>query len=67
MRKNRQLLVMSICSLLMGWLAPAANAQSPVADGLVFWLDASKSGDLELSGDGVSRWNDRSGNGCYAE
>ncbi len=67
MRKNEQLLIVSAWLLLTGWLAPAVNAAAPVAEGLVFWLDASKVGDLQLSGDSVSRWNDRSGNGYYAE
>ena len=35
MYKNRQLLIVSMCFMLIGWLAPALNAQGPVADGLV--------------------------------
>ena len=67
MCKNEKLMIVSMCVVLMGWLVPAAMAQGPVSDGLVFWLDASKPGDLTLSGSNVSRWNDRSGNNYYAE
>jgi len=67
MGKNKKLMIVSISVVLMGMLAPATMAQGPLADGLVFWLDASQLGDLELSGGNVSRWNDRSGNDYYAE
>ncbi len=67
MCKSEKLMIVSMGVVLMGWLAPAAVAQVPVTDGLVFWLDASKPGDLTLAGNNVSRWNDRSGAGAYAE
>ena len=67
MCKNDKTMIVLAWIVLINWLIPIANAQGPVADGLVFWLDASRPSDLELSGDNVTRWNDRSGNGYYAE
>ena len=63
----KKVIVLSTLLVSMGWLSSAALAQPPVKSGLVFWLDASNSGSLVLSGDKVSRWNDLSGAGNYAD
>jgi hypothetical protein len=65
MCKKVMVLVMLLVS--MRWLNSAALAQPPVRTGLVFWLDASNTGSLTVSGDKVARWNDLSGAGNYAD
>ena len=63
----KKVIVLSTLLVSMGWLSSAALAQPPVKSGLVFWLDASNSGSLVLAGDKVTRWNDLSGAGNYAD
>ena len=67
MNKHEKWLMVSMWILLIALLVPAADAEDPIRDGLVFWLDASKTEDLQLVGDQVERWNDRSGNSYYAD
>ncbi|MGE5294144.1 MAG: LamG-like jellyroll fold domain-containing protein [Solirubrobacterales bacterium] len=63
---NKRLILTLAIVASIGCLGPAATAQ-PVKSGLVFWLDASKTSALTLSGDKVARWNDLSGNNYYAD
>jgi len=66
MCSNKRLILIPTLAVLIGFLGPAAGAQ-PVKTGLTFWLDASKTSSLVLSGEKVSRWNDLSGNNHYAD
>ncbi len=63
----KKVIVAAMVLVCMGALVPSALAQPPVKTGLVFWLDASNTGSLTLSGDKVARWNDLSGAGNYAD
>ncbi len=53
--------------VILGLLAGAATAQTPVTDGLQLWLDASTG--LTLNGGSVTGWADQSGKGhdAYAD
>jgi hypothetical protein len=53
--------------VVLGGLASPALGQPPVKTGLVLFLDASNTGSLTLAGDKVTRWNDLSGAGNYAD
>jgi len=63
----KKVIVVAALLVSLGWLSSAALAQPPVKTNLVFWLDASSTGSLTLSGDKVARWNDLSGAGNYAD
>ncbi|MCX5643086.1 MAG: hypothetical protein NTZ17_00115, partial [Phycisphaerae bacterium] len=63
----KKVIVLSTLLVSLSWLSSAALAQTPVKTNLVFWLDSSNSGSLTLSGDKVTRWNDLSGAGNYAD
>src|SRR5512147_783199 len=63
----KKVIVLATLLVSIGWLSSAALAQPPVKTGLVFWLDASNTGSLTLSGGKVARWNDLSGAGNYAD
>ncbi|HOI35856.1 MAG: LamG-like jellyroll fold domain-containing protein [Sedimentisphaerales bacterium] len=64
---KRLIHVVSAILALANCFGTVAIAQTPVASGLVFWLDASKMSTLTLEGDKVARWNDLSGNNYYAD
>ena len=63
----KKVIAFSTLLVSMSWLGTAAMAQPPVKTGLVLFLDASSTGSLVLSGDKVTRWNDLSGAGNYAD
>ena len=67
MCKRERLILISVFVILAVAMGSSAMAQGPTKAGLVFWLDASKTGSLVLSGDKVTRWNDLSGNEAYAD
>ena len=50
MCSNKRLILIPTLVVLIGFLGPAAGAQ-PVKTGLTFWLDASKTSSLVLSGE----------------
>jgi len=54
--------------LVAGWMGSTTMGQAPDKTGLVLWLDASQADTIVKDAAGkVSRWNDLSGNGHYAE
>ena len=63
----KKVIVLSTLLVSMGWLSSTALAQPPVKTNLVFWLDSSNTATLTVSANKVSRWNDPSGNGNYAD